>query len=448
MKIVYCSQPTENTPGAARVAHLLAERVGDTVARLHLTENRAPRLPIRTEQRRGKPAPDATEGMPADDLSTDVETAAPTGAPRSPGAARATPACTRLIVAPRLAGRTHADADETERLALTTRVPTLVAHDPSRILTWLGGGRVLRVLCAHDLTATADDALRFVKQLSQVAPCEVIVAHVHRSVEELSHPGCANVGSMRQHDLEMRRLLEAKIRERVRNVMGDRFFGIRVSPAPFRRDDFILEVIREVDADLVVTAIHPQLRSDVATLRTTAARTLLCFAATNVVVVPAGLAPVTRPKQAIRRVLVATDLDAEGNRALAHGQALLGDGGTLRLLHVMHPQARPDSDNDRNLNARERRQAHARLVESNGRRLRALVPPPADANGIVFETEIVEHHDRVRAIAHAAERFDADIVCLVMHERPSFLTRLFRCQIRRILARANRPLLILQSARS
>jgi hypothetical protein len=189
-----------------------------------------------------------------------------------------------------------------ERLALTTGVPTLVVHESARILAWLRGTRALRVLCAHDLTTAADDALRVVRELSEIGPCRITLAHVHRSVEELSPPGCVGVGSMRKYDLEMRSLLERKLQERARTLLGYDSVATHVSPAPFRRDDFVLGVIGDTHPDLVVTPIHEC--AEVGTsLCAATARRMLCFAETNLMIVPAAPISATEPKNAIQRAV-------------------------------------------------------------------------------------------------------------------------------------------------
>ncbi len=351
---------------------------------------------------------------------------------------------TRLFVAPRLAGEALADTDETERLALATHVPTLFVQDPTRILAWLRGSRALRVLCAHDLTTTADNALRFIQQLNRLGRCEVTVAHVHRSVDQVSRSGYTGVGSRREHDLELRRELQHKLEERTRQFLADSKVAPRVSPAPFQRDDFILELIRETDVDVVVTPLHPP-GAPSSGRKTTTSRTLLRFATTNLVVVPAMLAPASTPNKAIERVLIVTELTSADCRAVAESGSLLRSGGTLRLLHIMKPPTRRVEEETGGEGARKRERAYARLVEIHRSRLHELGLEIMKAAGPTVETEVVQHRNRAIAIVQASQRFDADVVCLVLGERRAFRTRLFRGEIRSILAKTDRPLLVVHS---
>jgi nucleotide-binding universal stress UspA family protein len=444
MKILFSNALTENAPGA-RVAQLLAERVGGTMGRLQLSGERTSRMFSDGNGSRGEETPSGVRELGSGKPELRATAEKNSGALSKDLPAEASTASPQLIVALPSSRGTSEDTHVTERLALSTRVPTLVVHEPARILAWLRGKRALRVLCAHDLTAVADEALRFVRQLSKAGRCEITLAHVHRSVEQLSHPGCAGLGSMRKHDLEMRSLLEGKLRERARILLGDESVGTRVSPAPFRRDDFILDVIRDTDADLVVAPLHPYAGTG-ASLCTATSRTLLCFADANLILVPPTLVSTAMPKHVVRRVLVVTDLTPSDARVIAQARALLGPGGTLRVLHVLHPHAVPDTEYDRSLSFRQQVAAHLRLVESSSKRLRALAQDEARVSGSAVESELVEHRDRAVAIASAAERFDADIVCLALAERPTLLTRLFGSQIRRILKEAKRSLLIVQPA--
>jgi len=442
MKILSGNELIEKASGV-RGARILAQRMGDTVTQRPLSSGSSRRLLAGGDNSSGEGAPSGARSPVARELASPATLEKLFGVqPRElpTGASSVSP---RLIVAPHSAPGTSEDAQATERLASSTRVPTLVVHEPARILAWLKRQRSLRVLCAHDLSAVSDEALRFVRQLSQVGRCDITLVHVHRSVEQVTHPGCVGVGSMRKHDLEMRALLEGKLRERARTLLGDASVATHVSPAPFRRDDFILDVIRETDADLVVAPIHSGAEAGTS-LSTTTSRALLCFAGANLILVPPALVSTARPKQVVRRALVVTELTPADARVLAQARALLSPGGTLRVLHVLHPHPVPDTESARNLSFRQQAAAHIRLGESSSQRLRALAQNEANASGIAVESEVVEHRDRTLAIADAAERFEADLVCLALAERPTFLTRLFGSQLRRVLTKAKRSLLIVQ----
>ncbi len=67
MKILYSNEHTENAPGA-RVAQLLAERVGDTVARLQFSGDRPSRLFSENNGSRGEVAPSGVRELVAGKL--------------------------------------------------------------------------------------------------------------------------------------------------------------------------------------------------------------------------------------------------------------------------------------------------------------------------------------------------------------------------------------------
>jgi nucleotide-binding universal stress UspA family protein len=444
MKIAYHDH-TENAD-AASIARILADRLGDDAVQL------APSLLHAGSGRTGQEEAPARETW--ESRHRGLNTLLPTpearfgGVRHRSGSRPASPACTRLIVMPR--DSTGVSAEAIERFASETQVPTLVVHGSRPLLAWLRGERTLRVLCAHDLTTTADDALRFVKQLRQAGPCEIVLAHVHRTLEERTHAGCTNVGAMRKHDLDVWHALQHELRNRARRVLGEEDIEIRVNPAPLRRDNLILELVDETAADLVVTGLHPHDPATWVGAPATVSRALLRFGLASLVLVPPAVAaaPSCAPSRGIRRVLVVTDFTPACEPAIRHGFALLGRGGTLRLAHVIHPDALPDSDYDRNLTAGQQQAAHGRLVETRSNQLRAAALVDGAAPGVHTETEIIEHRDSAIAIAQAAERFDADLVCLALPERPTLFTTLFRSKIRSVLARSNRPLLIVQPATS
>lgn len=440
---ILCSNETSERTSWVHVARLLAECARDNMVQLQPPSDRPSRL-FSVDNRLGNeaspagvcgvvaqgPDPLATPEKDSGSLPTDLSTGgSPTG--------------TRLIVAPRPSRGTSDQTHATERLAVTTSVPTLVVHEPARILAWLRGKRSLRVLCADDLSTVADEALRFVRRLSKFGRCEIMLTHVHRSVEEVSHPGGVFVKSRRKHEFEMRSLLVGKLQERARTFLGDQPVTTHVSPAPFRCDDFILDVIRDTDADLVVTPIHPYAEAGTSHCTATS-RTLLCFAEANLIIVPPPLVSAVMPKNVVRRVLVVAALTPTDVRVVSQASALLGSGGMLRVLHVLHPQAVPDTEDNRDSSIRQQVAAHIRLVESSSKHVRELAQNAANTSGITVESEVVENRDHAVAIADAAERFDADIVCLALAERPTFATRLFGSQMRRILTKARRSLLIVQ----
>jgi nucleotide-binding universal stress UspA family protein len=211
---------------------------------------------------------------------------------------------------------------------------------------------------------------------------------------------------------------------------------------PIRRDHALLEMAKHERADLVVAGTHQRHGLERLSHPLSMSRTLLRFAPTNVLLVPESRAVPLRPRGAVSRVLVATDLSWASNQAVPHGYALLPHGGTLRLLHVVHPLALPGGEFDQGIARSLTRTRHASVLQQCEQELRALTLEEADAPGVVSEIEIVEHREPAVAIAQAAERFGADVVCLAAHEADSVFGRIFKSHIQSLLAKSSRPLLI------
>jgi nucleotide-binding universal stress UspA family protein len=147
-------------------------------------------------------------------------------------------------------------------------------------------------------------------------------------------------------------------------------------------------------------------------------------------------------------VLAATDFSEAGNEAVRHAYSLLGAGGVVHLLHVAHPQALPGGEYRQGVGTRESARRHAEHVQTCYARLHALMPADAAARGIVTEVDIVEHRTPAAAIAQAAERVGADVVCLGTHRVPRLLTAFSGSVPQRVMNRSHRPLLVVHPSES
>jgi nucleotide-binding universal stress UspA family protein len=120
----------------------------------------------------------------------------------------------------------------------------------------------------------------------------------------------------------------------------------------------------------------------------------------------------------VKRVLVATDLSELSNRAVAHGYSMLPAGGVVRIVHVeqsfefANPIHAPDPMAVQRLEEERRRQ-----INECQNRLRTLVPAEAESCGIETEIEVLQQSKAAAAICDAAERFEADLICMASHGR-------------------------------
>ena len=66
-----------------------------------------------------------------------------------------------------------------ERVAETSPIPTLIVRPRSKLLSWVKGKCLLKILVGYDFSATADAALNWIAQLNPIGKCSIIAANVH-----------------------------------------------------------------------------------------------------------------------------------------------------------------------------------------------------------------------------------------------------------------------------
>jgi nucleotide-binding universal stress UspA family protein len=111
----------------------------------------------------------------------------------------------------------------------------------------------------------------------------------------------------------------------------------------------------------------------------------------------------------LRTILVGTDLTPSGDRAVPFGYALLaGRGGVVELCHV-HERALANPPYA--YEATQGKLSAAARAELEGR-LRALIPPDAEAQGIATHVTVIDGGKPGTALAQAAERLWADALVI------------------------------------
>jgi len=126
-------------------------------------------------------------------------------------------------------------------------------------------------------------------------------------------------------------------------------------------------------------------------------------------------------------ILAATDLTRFGNQVVHHALALAGAAqADLTLLHVADPQVLEHED-------------RGGLVA----RLRRLVP---ERWPLPVWTELVPSKDASAAIAAAAERIDADAICLASHGRKGLARAALGSVTEEVMRLTHRPVLVVRPA--
>lgn len=326
-----------------------------------------------------------------------------------------------------------------ERTAQRALTPTLVVRDAATLAAWARGERPLKVFVCFNFTATSQAALRWVKGLRAIGPCEVVVGYVNWPFDEYVRLGGAGPLPFDGNPPEVQSVLERDVRMRASEVLGKMPFRLRVEANWGRPDIRLAEMAKEEAADLLVVGSH-QYQGFERLWHTSASRGLLHEAPMNVAIVPLATDKAAGPGIAppVRRVLVSTDFSELANAAIPHAYSILRGGGTVHLVHVAAPPpALPGG--------RTARKPSARGSSATAAKLRALIPADAAAQGISTQVEVIESRDVAEGICQAAERLGVDAVCLASHGRSGLSKAVLGSVAQGVMTRSRRPLFVVRS---
>lgn len=332
------------------------------------------------------------------------------------------------------------------RVAGRARMPVLVLRETETLHQWLHDKAPLKVFVAYDFSASADAALRWVKQLTRVGPCEVVLTYVNQPVEDCLRIGARGPLPFRHNPPEVLAVLERDMKARARAILGDMWVRCRIEPESGRTHSRLIQVAREEGADLIVAGSR-QFTGLKRMRYGSISRALLRKSPVNVVIVPLAEDTIgsTAPIPANRHILVATDLSATGNAVVPQALALLPEGGLLTMMHVVEVP-RSAADHVQGEFGRDAELAPVERVAFSNR-LRALLPAEAASRGILAQTEVVLAADAGQAIAQTAERLSVDAICLATGKR-SEVSRTFLGSVTRTVRElTRRPLLVVPAPR-
>lgn len=362
-------------------------------------------------------------------------------------AARARESAARLIVVASIgsrSGASHLLGSVSERTAESAPVPTLVVRDAAPFRAWLDGLRPLRVFVGFDFTISGEAAFDFVRELRRAGPCEVTVGQAS-APGDFARVGPPDAAWSASGLAAARAALERALLDRSRTLLDDEPAQVATRPAAGHPDTVLVEMAREAQADLIVTGTH-QLRGLPRLFTASVSRGVLRQAPVSVAIAPATAARRRLPAvPAIRRVLVTTDFSLCSNRAVAHAFGLTPSGGTVRLVHVVHPKAVAGGEYETTLRSSAR---HDRYVQACGRRLRDLIPPEAGPLGISVETAVVERDDAARGICEEADRFGADVIVMGSQGRSALGRVVLGSVAQAVMAASTRPVFVVRSPRA
>jgi nucleotide-binding universal stress UspA family protein len=332
-----------------------------------------------------------------------------------------------------------------EKTAEYSTVPTMVVRDPAPLGAWARGERPLKIFIAYNHTPASEAALVWVKSIQVLRPCEVVVCYVASPAEQLDRVGFLESSEPSGKTAELQTLLERELRGRTAKVLGTTGIRLRVVFEWSCPEERLAAMAKEENSDLFVVGSH-QYHGFERLWKSSKSAKLLRTAAMNVAVVPFSTAKVAVPGIAppIRRVLVPTDFSEIANLALPHAYALLRSGDTLRLMTVAHPHELPGGKLEGGPLDREFEKRHTRHIAEIEARLRTLIPPEATVREILTEVEVAEHTNAGHGICQAAERFEADAICMATHGRSGLAGVIVGSVAQKVLSRSSRPLLFIR----
>jgi len=307
------------------------------------------------------------------------------------------------------------------------------------------GKRPLRIVAALDGRNASAGAIDFVRGLRRHFNCDVTFVRLYWPVEEYVRLGLIGERSLFEPDADVIADLSRRMALDVGALPGFGRVDFSVEPTWGDPAAALLSFAGKLDSELVVMGAesrrglarvaHPPIAERVARHAQGAA----------VAFIPAPPAePAARHAPGIFTVLAATDLSAEGNRAVPFAYSLLaGNGGVVELCYV-HARALPspayvyDSPQGQLTDV-----ARARLEHE----LRALVPAQAERSWITTHVTVIDGGEAAKAILQASERLAADAIVIGSHGKGAAYRTFLGSVSQDVVRHARRPVLVVPSTR-
>jgi nucleotide-binding universal stress UspA family protein len=342
-----------------------------------------------------------------------------------------------IVVAASQRGDKQDLGSRADRVAAQSHVPVLVVRDPKPFEAWTRGERPLRVVLGADLSLSAEAAMRWLDELTRLGPCEVVLVHLYWPPLQFQRLGLSGVRSFIDPDVDVTRTLRHEFSQRLAGYGGLANVKYRLEPNLGRFDVRVASLALEENADLVVVGSHG--RNAAARLwEGSVARGVLRLAHSSVACVPIPAGAEQSRAAKLSNVLVATDFSNLGNAAIPLAYAVAPPGAWVHLVHVI-PAA---SDGFEPQDIFDVRETNAHAHAEAEARLRALAPSDQEGKGRQTMIHVLSSKHPALAIAQAAERLDADVICLGTHGRTGLSKTLLGSEAQSVLAHTRRPVLL------
>lgn len=350
-----------------------------------------------------------------------------------------------VVVAAVGARREHAVlGGHADRLAQASHVPVLVVRDAAAFEEFAAGRRPLRIVLGADDSMCSRRAMQWVEALRKHGPCEVIAIHLFWPPSQFQRLGLGGVHNYLEPGSLVSEQLARELCEHLSCSTESSSLKVRVEPHLGRVADRLASLAAEERADLIVVGSHA---------RTTAGRflegsvshALLRSTQISVVCVPAPeTVEHTGSVPHFRNIVVATDFSLEGNAAVALAYGLAPQGATVHLVHVVPNAPRSSiTPHDIFLDSISIRTDGPR--EAARQQLVALIPNGALAAHKSSRVHLLESAEPAMAIAQAAERLDADVVCVGTHGRSGIARAVLGSVAQAVVSHTKRPVLLAQA---
>jgi nucleotide-binding universal stress UspA family protein len=326
-----------------------------------------------------------------------------------------------------------------ERTAQSSTVPTLVVRDQKPLVKWAMQERPLNVFVGYDFSASSAAALRWVASLARLGPLNVTVTHLFWPPSENWRLGAGDDPAADAGSIQIHNMLKRDLAVRCAEMMDGIKVTLQVVSSWGNQDTQLIDLAKAGGADLIVVGTN-QRRGLSRFWLGSVSRGVLHHAATNVVCVPmaADFEGHHRSIPAIKRVLVPTDFSKCGNQAVAFAYGILPCGGELSLLHVAPPVASFQAG------AKGANGQQTKRNQELTARLQALIPEGAHERGIQSRAEVVEYFHPATAICQAAERANADLICIGSRGHRGLKKKLLGSVTESVMKRSKRPVLVVR----
>jgi nucleotide-binding universal stress UspA family protein len=304
-------------------------------------------------------------------------------------------------------------------------------------------------MVAADFSASADAAIEWVAGLRAIGPCDVVVAYSSWPPAERRRLGTGIRRTVFENDPEIDVALRRDLERKVGVLAGHGEVRIRVETCLGHVAGHLVGMARKDGVDLLVAGSRRRHGASRLWQRSVS-RGVLRAAPMSVACVPAARphGHAVAPIPEIRTVLAATDFSELGDQAVPVAYAMLPQGGTLHLVHVVemadvqdlsyrhYETGFPPTDEQR-----------AAQEPELAAQLQALIPAAAAKRGVDTQIPIIEARTAGAAVAMAAEQLAADVICVGSHGRSGLAATFAGSVAPDIIARSGRPVMVVGPAR-